>query len=111
MKFVKHLKELFAPESIQDLRMDEIALALNDHDIRTTWLTGLLNDLKLMNLQVDKALLDGSQIKLADLCARRRAYQDILDSILLSAQRVKTNDVQHNPRPKRGFADLDRVTG
>jgi hypothetical protein len=39
------------------------------------------------------------------LCARRKAYQDMMDAILSAKRQVRSN----NPKDKSGF-DLDAVT-
>ena len=62
-------------------------------------------ELKRLNLQIDSKLVMGSEFRLTDLCARRKAYQDILDAILSAKRQVQSN----NPAD-RGSFDLDAVT-
>lgn len=109
MKMIQKLKELFAPVDFQGISLEEIARALADQEIRTIWLLRLMDDLKQMNLEIDRRLLSGQEFKIIDLCARRRAYQDVLEGVL-SAQRIKPKDARHNPLVSGAFPDLDRVT-
>ena len=110
-KLKKWLKDYFNPEEFNDLDVEGIVQALNDSSVRHVWLTSVLSDLKAINLEVDRRLLDGgSEYGLTDLCARRKAYQDILSGVLSARRTVVsgTQEVRHNPRPVS--IDLDRVT-
>jgi len=93
---------------MQGLATDELYLALGDVETRKFWLTEVLSELRQINLDVDKKLLSGSDVQLMDLCARRRAYQDILEGIL-RAKRITAQPQNHNPQ-SRPMIDLDRVT-
>lgn len=109
MKKIKRwFKEIFEPEAFNDLDTATIAAALNDPGIRALWLVYCFDEIKAINQEVDKRLLNGSDIGLLDLCARRKAFQDVLEAI--PAQRRKlTQDARPNPRPLVAV-DLDRVT-
>lgn len=109
-KIKKWLGEMFEPESFNDLDVGEVVLALNDSAIRTLWIQRILADLKTINQEVDKRLLSDSQYGITDLCARRKAYQDILEAVL-SCKRQVTQASGHNPKAEvPTFVDLDRVT-
>ena len=106
-KVKKWLSEIFSPENVQGLHLESLTEALNEPMTRDIWLNMVYADLKNMNEEIDRVLLSEQEYKLTDLCARRKAYQQILES-LLSAKR-STPSVSHNPQPN-GLVDLDRVT-
>lgn len=109
---MKKLKRFFSqmlyPDVFNDLDTNAIGEALNDSSVRSLWLLGCFDELKRINLEVDKRLLSDSMYGISDLCARRKAYQDMLESIL-SARRQITHGERPNPRPEVAV-DLDRVT-
>lgn len=107
-KVKKWLSDLFSPENVQGLVLESLVEALSDPQTRDIWLKSVYNDLKEMNVEIDRALVSGMDYKIADLCARRKAYQQILES-LLSAKR-STPSLSPNPQPKIGSINLDRVT-
>lgn len=94
---------------MNDLDVQGIRDALNDSGVRTIWMNTCLDELMRINREVDRRLLSGEAYGLVDLCARRKAYQDILENVL-SARRAVTQGVAHNPLIKSAV-DLDRVTG
>lgn len=106
--FKKMVSDYFNPESFNDLNVGDLGSALNDTSVRAIWLEGCLMELKRINLEVDKRLLSDGMYGISDLCARRKAYQDVLESIL-SARRQVTQGVRHNPKVQVAV-NLDRVT-
>lgn len=109
MKRLKQwLCDVFDAEDYGDLDMGAIGEALGDPTVRTLFLNACLDELKRIHLELDKRLLTGSEMGLTDLCARRKAYQDVMESIL-SARRAVRKEVRHNPRSETEV-DLDRVT-
>lgn len=107
-KLTKWLKDIFEPGDYNDLDIGAISSAMNDFATRLVWLRICLDDLKALNMEVDKRLLTGSEMGLIDLCARRKAYQDILEAVLTARRQVTQTD-RPNPLP-RPVIDLDRVT-
>lgn len=107
-KLKRFLSEIFSPESFNDLDTEAIGSAFGDLAVRTFWLNSCFDELKRINQEVDKRLLTDSMYGLTDLCARRKAYQDVLEAIL-TARRQVTQGVRHNPRPET-VINLDRVT-
>lgn len=105
----KWLTDYFSPEEFNDLDIGSITEALNDFSVRGLWLSDILQEFKRINREVDKRLLSGSDLGLLDLCARRKAYQDVLESIL-SARRVVMQGSRPNPAGRVVAVDLDRVT-
>lgn len=111
MKKIKRwLKEIFEPEYFNGLDTAAVAGAFNDPGVRSLWLAYCFEEIVRINMEVDKRLLAArdTEMDLIDLCARRKAFQDILEAVL-SARRKLTQDVRPNPRPQ-GVIDLDRVT-
>lgn len=106
-KFRQWLSAYFDPESFNDLDIGAIGSALNDSSVRIIWLSACMDELKAINLEVDKRLLLGSEMGLLDLCSRRKAYQDILEGIL-TARRQVTQAVR--PNQSVPVVNLDRVT-
>mgnify|MGYP001576703211 CR=1 FL=1 len=106
-KLKRWIKDIFAVEEMEHLDTGLLMEAFNDPNVRTHWLLSVLNDLQAIHLEVDKRLLTGSEYGISDLCAKRKAYQDILEGIL-SAKRKVMHDQRPNPRPQ--VIDLDRVT-
>jgi len=108
-KIVKWFSEMFADPEFTDLNMAAIGEALNDLSVRTIWLNSCLTEIKRIHMEVDSRLLSGNPQSITDLCARRKAFRDMLESIL-SARRQVMN-VQERPNPKSPIlVDLDRVT-
>ncbi len=98
------LMSIFSPNDLQNLDVHEILDALADSSVRKEWIVETFEELKRINLEVDKRLLSGNW-NIIDLAARRKAYQDMLESILTARRRAK------NPNPKsKGEFDLDSVT-
>ena len=83
----------------------ELLAAFNDPLARKIWLLDVYEELKRLNLQIDAKLLSGSEFRMTDLCVRRKAYQDVLESVMSAKRQAKSN----NPSDKSGF-DLDAVT-
>lgn len=98
-------RDLFSPKDLHGLDVQEILGAMSDASIRKVWLSGVFDELQRMNLEVDKRLLGDTQNDLTDLAARRKAFQDVLESVLSARRRVK------NLNPQSGTTfDLDSVT-
>lgn len=109
-KLRRFLKDIFSPDNFNDLDTAVIRESFNDPIVRAIWLADCLDELKRINLEVDKRLLAGTNVQLTDLCARRKAYQDVLESVL-SARRLivsGTQELRHNPQ--KVDINLDRVT-
>lgn len=103
----RYLTRLFSPKHLQNLDVLELLQALNNETIRKIWLYEVYQDLREMNLGVEKALLNGD-MRLNDLSARRRAYQDVLEGILTAKKRqMEEKDHDHKVQ---SVIDLDRVT-
>lgn len=108
-KIKRWLNDIFKPEDLNGIDMGTIGSALSDSSVRIIWLSNCLEEIKAINLEVDKRLLSGTENNLIDLCARRKAYQDILESILSARRQVVSQDPRPN-LPSKGSINLDRVT-
>lgn len=108
MKIKRWLTNIFTPEEFNNLDTDAIRSAFNDTSVRTLWLSMCLDELVRINQEVDRRLLSGTNLQLTDLCARRQAYQDILEAVF-SARRQIAQDIRPNPKSKVEV-NLDRVT-
>jgi len=105
------LSELFAAEVMNDLDISAIGDAFNDSAVRGVWLNLCFDELRCIHMEVDRRLLSEELMGIEDLCARRRAFQDVLEMVL-SARRQVVQGMPHNPPPSSPpLVDLDRVTG
>lgn len=95
-KIVNFLKDAFTPKDLSNLDVNELLMALNDSSVRKIWMYEMIEDLKRLNLEVDKQLLSKDPWEIKNLAVRRRAYQDILESVLSAKRRVRSP----NPRPE-----------
>lgn len=103
-KLVASVRALFSPREINDLRSEDLLAALSDSKTRQLWLMDVYEELKRLNLEVDRRLSVGDT-DLKDLAARRSAIQYVLSAIL-EAKRLARH---HNPTPTGQF-DLGDVT-
>jgi hypothetical protein len=109
MKIIKEwLNDIFNPEEMQEISAFDLLDAMSDPVIRKEWLHSTFDELKRLNLDIDRRLLNGG-FRIEDLCARRKAYQDVLEGIL-SAKRSITMVRRPNHANKPGSFDLDSVT-
>ena len=102
------LSEMFVPEQEQDLDITLITQALSDAGVRSKWLEEVLGMIQALNMELDRRLLNGNTKDITDLCAKRKAIQDVLEAIL-SARRVVLGQAPR-PNPQYQSVDLDRVT-
>jgi len=105
-KFKRWLTDIF--EAGDDIDLAQIGEALNDPSVRVIWIASCLSEIKRIHMEIDRRVLGGNNLDIKDLCARRKAYQDVMEAVL-SARRTVTQDVRHNPRTET-VVNLDRVT-
>lgn len=106
-KLARYFVRLFSPRHLQDIDMLELMHSLNSETVRKIWLHEVYEELRSMNLGVEKALLAGDY-RLHDLSARRKAFQDVLE-LLLNARKRSLTEKDPNPR-FLSEVDMDRVT-
>lgn len=106
-KMPRFMSRLFSPAYMQEIDIADLVTQLNDPMVRRIWIHEMYQELRNINLSVDKALLSrDSQIN--DLSARRKAFRDILEMILHARRRVaEGKDHDHRYQAE---VDLDRVT-
>lgn len=108
-KIKRWFKDFFNPQDFNNLDMGAITESFNDAQVRGLWLLGCFDEIKRINLDVEKRLLRGTESSLVDLCARRKAYQDILESILAARRQVVAGLQDPRPNPKIQGVNLDRT--
>lgn len=106
-KLPRYLLRLFSPKHLQNLDVLELLQAMNNETVRKLWLYDIYQELREMNLGIEKALLN-QDTRINDLSARRKAYQDVLEGIL-GAKRRQTEETDHDHNVQ-SLIDLDRVT-
>lgn len=107
-KIRKWISDLFEAGDYQDISLDYIVDAFNDPSVRSAWLQMVVDEIRAINMEVDRRLLNGLETGLIDLCAKRRTYQDILNFVVSAKKTVKQTE-SPNLRHK-SLVDLDRVT-
>ena len=107
-KINRWLHSIFETKQLQNIDLMEILDAMNDPGTRKFWLWDVCEELKRINLEIDKRLVMGNELKLNDLAARRRAYQDVLEGVLLAKRTAKSQF--HNPLAGSEGFDLENVT-
>lgn len=108
-KIRRWFKDFFDPQDFNNLDIAAIGTAFNDTQVRALWLFNCFDEIRRINLEVEKRLLNGTQnANLTDLCARRKAYQDVMEGILSARRQVVsgTQEARPNPHP---LVDLDRT--
>jgi hypothetical protein len=108
-KIKRWFSDIFEPEQFNDMDTTAIEQALNDQNVRSLWIHECFEEIKRINMEVDKRLLHGPEYGLTDLCARRKAYQDILEYALSARRQLQTQIVRPNPKAEVSI-NLDRVT-
>jgi len=102
------MSSMFGAEEAQDLNIGLIAESLSELSVRTAWLEMVLGMIQQINMDVDNRLLKQDKKDITDLCARRKAIQDVLEAVLSARRVVLGQAPRHNPRP--AVVDLDHVT-
>lgn len=102
------LRDIFTPRNYLDLDVYEVMDALKDDIVRKTWLFQVLQEVKQTHMDVDKRLKEGQLFGIAELSARRKALQFVLEAAL-GAKREVQRAKGHNPPDETKF-DLESVT-
>jgi hypothetical protein len=106
-KIPRFLHNLFSPHHLQNLDVLELMNAFNNPTVRKLWLYEVYQELRSLNMGIETALLTNSYV-INTLSPRRKAYQDILEAILVAKRRCLE---EKDPDPQfKSEIDLDRVT-
>lgn len=103
-KLNRWFKNIFTAKEVYQLDLQELLDAMSDSGVRKLWLYDTLEEIKRVNLEIDRRLLTGSPGNITDLAARRKAIQDVMELIRSAKRQIK------NHNPKSGEFDLDSVT-
>lgn len=103
---VEKIKDLFNPNTFQELDVYEVLSCLQDPTVRKRWLYEVLSEIKRINLEVDFKLRSGNPVNFVNLSERRRGIQFVLEQAL-TVHREASRRGGHNP--SQGF-DLENVT-
>lgn len=96
MKWPRTWLEVFDPQATQKLDVSRIVSDLNNPQVRAHWLRAVLDQLRAINLEVDK-LLDKGPIteRLIEISAKRRQIVAVLEQIEASRNSVELEN-NHN---------------
>lgn len=106
-KMTQWISEMFSPEQFNDIDIYSVGEALNDSAVRQKWFLAVLEEIKRINVDVDRRLLAGGEYRIMDLCARRKALQDVLELVLSIKRQARQEE---RPNPRASVINLDRVT-
>ena len=108
-KLRKWLSEFFDPAT--DTNLYSLGEALGNPETRRRWILDVVEEIKRMNIEVDRRLISGTEVGFIDLCARRKAFQDVLEMILVAKRTTLAQDSRPNPKVEvEPIVNLDRVT-
>jgi len=110
MSLVKWIESLYEPEktNFRDAGLEDLLLALEQPAIRKHWVNALVEELRAINVGVDRSLREGKIEDLKQTAARRTALVFCLNQILDSRTAIENEqyDLAHNneARDGRGIA-------
>ena len=92
MKLTKWIESLYKPEktNLTDAALEDLQAAMNDQGVRAHWLSAMIEELRAINIGVDRALADNQFDQLPSKADRRRAILFCLNQILDSKQSLET---------------------
>lgn len=91
MRLTKWVESLFRPEetNFKDAAIEDVILALNDPVIRKHWLLSLIDEIRAINVGVDKALRENDMSDLPNKSVRRNTIVFCLNEILESKRFIE----------------------
>jgi len=105
---VRRFNEIFNPSQFQQLDVYGVLSALQDQMVLKKWLYEVLQEIKNLNMSIDRGLVSGKLYDINDLSAKRKALQGILESALSIHREVRRGP---RPNPSKGEEyDLENVT-
>ena len=91
MRLVNWIESLFEPEktNFRDAAMDDLLAALNEPAIRKHWMHSIMDELRAINVGVDRAMREEKYDAIPNAAARRTALVFCLNQILDSKTAVE----------------------
>lgn len=101
MRLFKWIQSLYEPKktNFKDAVLEDLESALNHEGVRKHWLNALVEELRAINIGVDRALADNMLDEIQAKAIRRRTIVFCLNQILESQTAVETElyeQQQHN---------------
>ena len=108
---MKWLRQILDPAPMYDLDLTKLSLALNGPAVRHHWLKALLEQLRELNLEIDRMLeRNDPQSRYIEISARRRQLVAILQQIETSKNSVEL-EVDHNQESLLDTLAVERAPG
>lgn len=107
MRLTKWIESLYEPQktNFKDAAMEDLILALNEPGVRQHWLNALVEELRAINVGVDRAMRENKLDELPSKADRRRAIVFCLNQIL-DSKTALDNDLyeeQHKNQAESAF--------
>jgi len=117
MRLLKWIESLYAPEktNFKDAALEDILVALENQAVRKHWLDSLVEELRAINVGVDRSLREGRMEDLPSKADRRHAIIFCLNQILESQTAVDTERYEQTQDQERAqprwFGRTDNPVG
>lgn len=104
----KWIESLYEPEktNFRDAALEDLIQALNSPAVRQHWISALVDELRAINVGVDRSLREGDFFQMPERAARRGAIVFCLNQILESQTALNTEilekEERNNPRRSQG---------
>lgn len=109
MRLLKWIESLYAPEktNFKDAGLDDLMTALANESVRKRWMDKMMDELRAINIGIDKNLEDGTLGGIEARAIRRRTIILILNQILESSTEIETDLYEqahphNNPKQSNG---------
>ena len=100
MSLVKWIEGLYVPQktNFKDAALEDLMTALENSAVRRHWMDALVEELRAINVGVDRAMREGKMEELPSKSDRRRTIVWVMNQILESKTAVETElyEQQHN---------------
>lgn len=111
MNLTKWIESLYKPQqtNLRDAAIEDINLALNEPAVRNHWIDAMVEELRAINIGVDRALADNNFEQLPSKAERRRAILFCLNQILDSKQSLDTERFEETHDNQNQRSQFDGV--
>lgn len=96
----KWIESLYQPQvtNFKDAALDDLMAALENQAVRRHWMDALIEELRAINVGVDRAMREGKLEELPSKSDRRRTIVWVMNQILESQTAIETEmyEQQHN---------------